>query len=125
MSTYECRNGKLTKAFLVMLVFIGIALSVVMNVNAAPYSQKTRVCPSCKKFMSSYGYNPNAVWTTVTENGGNYCTPCGRTLAEDEYHMYLYSSDRYYFRCSHCNYTDSFLYDNPVSEHYTNGVRDY
>lgn len=112
----------------VMLVF-----SISNTATAASYSQKTLACPRCRQVNRSYGYDPNRSSRTVSLNSGKYCNPCRETIPDGEYHMYLYTRDLYYFRCdsSSCRrlsmnnrvYTN--YYDNPVSEHYTNGKRDY
>ncbi len=121
-----CNNSKnmIVKAIVILAMLIGLLLITTLTVRAAGYSPKTKSC-SCGGTMTSYGYSPNATWTTISVNGGNYCDACGITIPSDEYHMFMYSSDRYYFRCTRCYKTESELYDNPVSEHYTNGIRDY
>lgn len=120
-----CKKHGLFKFIAILIVVTGILFGSSIDAKAGSYSQKYRTCPSCKHTMSSYGYNPDMTWTTVSVNGGNYCDPCGINIPSDEYHMYLYSSDLYFFRCGNCGGMYSYPYNNPVSEHYTNGVRDY
>ena len=121
------------KRLMVLALCMIMFCSFTMSVSAASYSQKMGRCPRCNQINTSYGYSANFRWSSVSVNSGNYCDPCGRVLSDGEYHMYLYSSDKYYFMCSssRCSKlsvpdrTYTILYDNPVSEHYTNGVRDY
>ena len=124
---------KVLKKLLVVTFCMIMIGSSAISAYAASYSQKRSRCPRCNKFNASYGYDEQFCWTTVSVNSGNYCAPCGRVLKNGENHMYLYSSDNYYFSCSSSNCSRlsvpnrvyTLLYDNAVSEHYTNGVRDY
>lgn len=126
-------NKKIFKRLLILVVCMIMFCGTTLSVSAASYTQKRARCPRCNQINTSYGYSANHRWSSVSVNGGHYCEPCGRVLGDSEYHMYLYSSDIYYFmcsssRCSKLSVSDrtyTVLYDNPVSEHYTNGVRDY
>ncbi len=68
----------------------------------------------------------------ITIKGG-FCGACNRQLAEDEYHLYIYNVDRYWFICnsSKCKNRDflsrKYYYevDQKPNSHYTNGVKDY
>lgn len=123
----------LAKRMVMLVLCMTMLFGATISVSAASYTQKTASCPRCHQLNRSYGYDANFRWTTVSLNSGKYCDPCRKIIPDGDYHMYLYSSDKYYFlctstKCSKLNVPDrvyTVLYDNAVSEHYTNSVRDY
>ena len=94
----------------------------------------SRPCPVCHHNNMSYGCDRDSGCRTVSVPKGGYCGACRRNLAADEYHLYIYNVDRYFFICnsSQCKNRsfESRKYDYEVAQskpttHYTNGVKDY
>lgn len=127
MKRVNCKIAKNVASAVVRL-----ALMLTLSISAFAAS-KTEPCPRCGRLNTNFGYEANFGWTTKTPQSGQYCEPCGKVVPAGEYHMYLYTSDMYYFTCnsSSCSHIDvpdrtyRKLYPNRPTEHYTNGKRDY
>ena len=117
-------------AAIFMCLCMILAMSLTIEAKYVPQQWNCRVC---NKTCTSYGYDPKHGGVTQTQNAGNYCPVCDKIVPAGEVHMYMWDLDRYYFLCDsssskHKNYQDRAFYHDfrqPVSEHYTNGIRDF
>ena len=126
------KRNMLKKIVAVVCCF-GFVLSTTRPVMAAQYEVKMEPCPRCGQWNSSYAYESDSVCSTISLNSGHYCDGCHTTIPTGDYHMYLYTSDKYFFMCksSKCarfsvpDRVYTVFYDNPAYEHHTNGQLDY
>lgn len=135
--TYKfCRRCKQMNSMMKKAITICLSLCLILAMTLtveAKYVPKKWNCPRCNKTCTSYGYDPHYGGVTQTQNAGNYCPVCDKIVPKGEVHMYMWDYDRYYFlcdgsRCQKLNFQDRvFTHDFklPVSEHYTNGIRDF
>ncbi|SDI51901.1 hypothetical protein SAMN05421493_11711 [Pseudobutyrivibrio sp. 49] len=124
--------NRTVKKIVVVCLTLCMIITMALTVDAK-YVPKQMRCSRCHTLCTSYGYDPNYGGVTQTQNAGNYCPVCKKVVPAGEVHMYMWDFDRYYFlcessSCQHRNYQDRLFYydyNQPVSEHYTNGIRDF
>ena len=88
------------KKIVVMVCCLLVILSNAGTVMAAQYEVKLAPCPRCGQWNSSYAYESDSICSTISLNGGHYCDGCHTTIPSGDHHMYLYTSDKYFFMCN-------------------------
>lgn len=124
--------NSIIKRIISVCLCLCLILSMALTVDAK-YVPKQWNCPRCNKVCTSYGYDPHYGGVTQTQNAGNYCPVCQKIVPQGEVHMYMWDYDRYYFlcdgaRCRNINFPDRVFthdFNLPISEHYTNGIKDF